>query len=128
MSLIHIGAAREGITTGDAGKPGLHARSTLIAAIAFLTLVDLFAAQAILPVLAARYHTTAGAMGVAVNACTLGMAVGSLGVALLTMRSLYRVGAAAPASTETSRAATGFMPRMVTPARVAPTSLSAAKA
>jgi MFS transporter, YNFM family, putative membrane transport protein len=57
------------------------ARSGLIATTAFLTLVDLFATQAILPSLAAAYHVRPAAMGLAVNAATLGMALGSLGVA-----------------------------------------------
>src|SRR5437763_6701043 len=57
------------------------ARTALIATTAFLTLVDLFATQAILPSLAAAYGVRPAAMGLAVNAATLGMAIGSLGVA-----------------------------------------------
>jgi predicted MFS family arabinose efflux permease len=57
-------------------------RSLVIGSTAFLTLVDLFATQAILPALAAAYDVGPAAMGLAVNAATLGMAVGSLGVAL----------------------------------------------
>jgi len=49
---------------------------------AFLTVVDLFATQAILPSLAAHYHVSPGMMGVAVNATTFGMAVAGLGAAL----------------------------------------------
>lgn len=56
-------------------------RSLVIGSTAFLTLVDLFATQAILPSLAAAYGVGAAAMGLAVNAATLGMALGSLGVA-----------------------------------------------
>ena len=56
-------------------------RQTLIALTAFLTLVDLFAAQAILPSLARAYNVTPAAMGFAVNASTLGMAIAGLGVA-----------------------------------------------
>jgi predicted MFS family arabinose efflux permease len=56
-------------------------RSLVIGSTAFLTLVDLFATQAILPALAAAYDVGAAAMGLAVNAATLGMAAGSLGVA-----------------------------------------------
>ena len=59
-------------------------RSLLIGSTAFLTLVDLFAAQAILPSLAAAYGVGAAAMGLAVNAATLGMALGSLGVAFFS--------------------------------------------
>lgn len=61
-------------------------RSTIIALMGFLTLVDLFAAQAILPSLADKYGVTPAAMGFAVNASTLGMAVACLGVGLLSTR------------------------------------------
>jgi MFS transporter, YNFM family, putative membrane transport protein len=61
-------------------------RTVVIALIAFLTVVDLFATQAILPALAARYGVSPAAMGTAVNATTLGMAISSLGVALLSRR------------------------------------------
>ena len=63
--------------------PSMHAwrRQALIALTAFLTLVDLFAAQAILPSLARAYNVTPAAMGFAVNASTLGMAIAGLGVA-----------------------------------------------
>jgi len=57
-----------------------------IGLIAFLTLVDLFATQAILPALTLAYHSTPAAMGVAVNASTLGMAVAGLLVALFSRR------------------------------------------
>jgi predicted MFS family arabinose efflux permease len=63
-----------------------------VAAIAFLTLVDLFAAQAILPALTVAYGVTPASMGVAVNASTLGMAVAGLGVALLNRRIPRRAG------------------------------------
>jgi MFS transporter, YNFM family, putative membrane transport protein len=59
-------------------------RSALIATTAFLTLVDLFATQAILPSLAAAYGVRPAAMGLAVNAATLGMAAGSLAVAFFS--------------------------------------------
>jgi len=68
------------------------ARSTLIATTAFLTLVDLFATQAILPSLAAAYHVRPAAMGLAVNAATLGMAVGSLAVAFFSRHIERRLG------------------------------------
>lgn len=63
-----------------------------IAITAFLTVVDLFAAQAILPSLTARYGVTPAEMAVAVNACTLGMAVSSLAVALFSARIDRRKG------------------------------------
>jgi predicted MFS family arabinose efflux permease len=67
-------------------------RSAIIGLTAFLTLVDLFAAQALLPTLAHRYQVPPSAMGVAVNASTLGMAVASLIVALLSPRIHRRTG------------------------------------
>src|SRR5437763_3588529 len=68
------------------------ARSALIATTAFLTLVDLFATQAILPSLAAAYHVRPAAMGLAVNAATLGMAAGSLAVAFFSRHIERRLG------------------------------------
>ena len=59
-------------------------RSIVIGITAFLTVVDLFAAQALLPLLVEHYHVTPAAMGLAVNACTLGMAIGGLSVALFS--------------------------------------------
>ncbi len=57
-------------------------RKLMVATVAFLTVVDLFAMQALLPSLAAHYAVSPAAMGLAVNACTLGMAISSLAVAL----------------------------------------------
>ncbi|MFI0844387.1 MFS transporter [Mesorhizobium sp. IMUNJ 23232] len=57
-------------------------RFAIIALIAFLTLVDLFAAQAILPSLVQKFHVSRAAMGFAVNASTFGMAVAGIAVAL----------------------------------------------
>lgn len=54
------------------------ARSLLIGVIGFLTLVDLFATQAILPSLAAEYGVSPSQIGVAANATTLGMAAAGL--------------------------------------------------
>ena len=51
---------------------------------AFLTVVDLFATQAILPSLARHYGVSPAAMGFAVNASTMGMAVSGLAVALFS--------------------------------------------
>ena len=59
-------------------------RTVLIGTIAFLTLVDLFATQAILPVLARTYAVTPAAMGFAVNAATIGMAIAGLAVAFFS--------------------------------------------
>jgi len=71
---------------------GVFTRSLVIGTIAFLTLVDLFAAQAILPSLVKRYGVTPGAMGFAVNASTMGMAVAGLGVALFSSKIDRRLG------------------------------------
>lgn len=68
------------------------ARTFIVALTAFLTLVDLFATQALLPALAQAYAVSPAAMGLAVNACTLGMAVSSLAVALLGGRIERRRG------------------------------------
>lgn len=59
-------------------------QTIIIGFIGFLTLVDLFAAQAILPTLVKTYHVTPGAMGLAVNASTLGMAIAGLVVSLIS--------------------------------------------
>ncbi|WP_395648208.1 MFS transporter [Terricaulis sp.] len=64
----------------------------VIGVTAFLTVVDLFATQAILPALAMHYGVAPSAMGVAVNATTLGMALSGLGVALFSARINRRVG------------------------------------
>lgn len=62
----------------------MHLRSLVIGVIGFLTLVDLFATQAILPSLAKLYGVAPGVIGLAVNASTIGMAVSCLGVALIS--------------------------------------------
>ena len=64
----------------------------VIAITAFLTVVDLFATQALLPTLASHYKVSAGTMGLAVNACTLGMAIGGLSIALFSDRIERRSG------------------------------------
>jgi MFS transporter, YNFM family, putative membrane transport protein len=71
---------------------GLVGRSVIIGLTAFLTVVDLFATQAILPSLVDIYHVTPAAMGVAVNASTLGMAVAGLAMAFLSRRIERRRG------------------------------------
>jgi predicted MFS family arabinose efflux permease len=69
---------------GRLAAGGGAARDVGIALLAFLTVVDLFAAQAILPTLQMRYDTTPAVMGLAVNASTLGMAAAGLLVALFS--------------------------------------------
>ena len=61
-------------------------RAFTIGLTAFLTVVDLFATQAILPALAQAYGVSPAEMGFAVNATTIGMAAGGLAVALLGRR------------------------------------------
>jgi len=61
-------------------------RTILISLIAFLTVVDLFGTQAILPALAQSYGVTPAAIGFAVNATTMGMAVACLTIAYFSHR------------------------------------------
>lgn len=67
-------------------------RSLVIGLIGFLTLVDLFAAQAILPSLVKVYGVSPAAMGFAVNASTFGMAAACLGIALISRHLDRRTG------------------------------------
>ena len=67
-------------------------RSLVIGLTAFLTVVDLFATQAILPSLTRAYGVTPAAMGFAVNSTTMGMAVAGLAVAFLSRRIDRRQG------------------------------------
>lgn len=64
-------------------------RLVIFGIIGFLTLTDLFAAQAILPSLARHYGVSPSQIGLAVNASTFGMAVSCLGVAVIS-RNLNR--------------------------------------
>ncbi|MEM7721765.1 MAG: MFS transporter [Pseudomonadota bacterium] len=61
-------------------------RSAMIAIIAFLTLIDLFGSQALLPTLVETYGVSPGTMGFAVNASTIGMAAASLVVAIFARK------------------------------------------
>jgi predicted MFS family arabinose efflux permease len=67
-------------------------RSVVIGLTAFLTLVDLFATQAILPSLTRAYGVTPAAMGFAVNSSTMGMAVAGLIVSWFSRRIDRRFG------------------------------------
>lgn len=87
---MHDGIALATRSSLTAGSP--LARFALIALMAFLTVVDLFAAQALLPSLVMHFGVSPAAMGLAVNACTLGMAVGGLTVALFGHRWPRRKG------------------------------------
>lgn len=90
---ITAGPAMSAAMPAPAAPAGI-GRGVVIALTAFLTLVDLFATQAILPTLARHYGVGPGAMGTAVNACTLGMAASGLAVALLGQRLDRRRGVA----------------------------------
>jgi len=87
-----------GATLVDVGAPlhrpseGVVFRSLVIGLTAFLTVVDLFATQAILPSLARSYGVTPAAMGFAVNASTMGMAVAGLAVGLFSRHIDRRMG------------------------------------
>ncbi|OFX06237.1 MAG: MFS transporter [Alphaproteobacteria bacterium RIFCSPHIGHO2_12_FULL_63_12] len=67
----------------------------IIGVIGFLTLVDLFAAQAILPSLAKRFAASPSEIGIAVNAGTIGMAIAGVGVVFWGRRVDRRVGVVA---------------------------------
>jgi MFS transporter, YNFM family, putative membrane transport protein len=67
-------------------------RTAVIGLTAFLTVVDLFATQAILPSLTRAYGVTPAAMGFAVNSSTMGMAVAGLLVSLFSQRIDRRLG------------------------------------
>ena len=79
-------------TTTHAHSPGAVRRSLVIGLTAFLTVVDLFATQAILPSLTRHYGVTPAAMGFAVNASTFGMAFASLAVGFFSPRIDRRLG------------------------------------
>src|SRR5271169_1077769 len=71
---------------------GALVRTIVIGLTAFLTVVDLFATQAILPSLTRAYQVTPAAMGFAVNSSTMGMAVAGLIVSLFSQRINRRLG------------------------------------
>lgn len=83
---------RPAAVTMDAHSPGAALRSFVIGLTAFLTVVDLFATQAILPSLTRHYGVTPAAMGFAVNASTFGMAVAGLIVGFLSPHINRRTG------------------------------------
>src|SRR6516165_10731593 len=75
------------------GHPsGVLLRTMVIGLTAFLTVVDLFATQAILPSLTRAYHVTPAAMGFAVNASTMGMAAAGLIVSMFSQHIDRRFG------------------------------------
>lgn len=70
----------EGALRGDRPRDVVR-RSTIVAVVSFLTLIDLFGSQALLPQIIDAYQTDPGLAGLAVNAATLGMAIAGLTVA-----------------------------------------------
>jgi MFS transporter, YNFM family, putative membrane transport protein len=76
----------------QAHSSGVLLRTIVIGLTAFLTVVDLFATQAILPSLTRAYGVTPAAMGFAVNSSTMGMAVAGLIVSLFSQRIDRRLG------------------------------------
>jgi predicted MFS family arabinose efflux permease len=89
----------QSISAFDAVDADVHAhasgallRTIVIGLTAFLTVVDLFATQAILPSLTRAYGVTPAAMAFAVNSSTTGMAVSGLVVSLLSQRIDRRLG------------------------------------
>jgi MFS transporter, YNFM family, putative membrane transport protein len=87
-----MAASASTIAHPDHPSEGALARNTIIGVTAFLTLVDLFATQAILPSLVERFQSTPGMVGLAVNASTLGMAIAALAVALFSAQIDRRQG------------------------------------
>jgi predicted MFS family arabinose efflux permease len=83
---------KSGIGEMEGHSPGVVLRSIIIGLTAFLTVVDLFATQAILPSLARHYQVTPAAMGFAVNATTMGMAAAGLVVGFFSPRIDRRLG------------------------------------
>jgi predicted MFS family arabinose efflux permease len=89
------GARGSALPQGDGAKSERAAIKHLVVALtAFLTLIDLFAIQAILPSLAIAYRVSSVEIGAAANACTLGMAISSLVTALIAGRLPRRAGVA----------------------------------
>jgi len=86
----HAGTTAE--TLMQRSRTGAFRRSVVIALTAFFTLVDLFATQAILPSLTKHYGVSPAAMGLAVNASTLGMAIAGLAMAFVSHRIERRLG------------------------------------
>ncbi len=69
-----------GLLMGDRPRDVVR-RSVIISIVSFLTLIDLFGAQALLPQIIVAFRSDPGTAGFAVNAATLGMAVSGMTVA-----------------------------------------------
>ena len=92
MPMVMSGVADEVLGYDQESRREVLQRSTIIALIAFLTLIDLFGSQALLPTLVETYGVTPAAMGFAVNATTIGMAAASLVVAIFARKIDRRQG------------------------------------
>src|SRR5262249_62377670 len=91
--MSHMSSAADVVDAGAHSETARVIRRTIIIGlIAFLTVVDLFATQAILPSLTQAYQVTPAAMSFAVNASTMGMAVAGLSVAFFSRRIDRRMG------------------------------------
>lgn len=77
-----------------ATPPSTFRRELVVGLMAFLTVVDLFATQAILPSLVRHYGVSPAAMGLAVNVSTMGMAMAGLAVAFFLRHIDRRLGIA----------------------------------
>src|SRR5258706_7736105 len=76
----------------DSPMMTIHLPRIVIGVTAFLTVVDLFATQALLPTLTRFYGVTPAQMGIAVNASTFGMAASGLAVGFFSRRIDRRLG------------------------------------
>src|SRR5689334_21025498 len=92
MTDIPVQATAPNTSMIQTHSPGIVLRSVVVGLTAFLTVVDLFATQAILPSLARHYQVTPAAMGFAVNATTMGMALAGLIVGFFSPRIDRRLG------------------------------------
>ena len=91
--MSHISSAADALhMDGHSDTARVVRRTIVIGLIAFLTVVDLFATQAILPSLTQAYQVTPAAMSFAVNASTMGMAVAGLTVAFFSRQIDRRTG------------------------------------
>src|ERR1044072_3456371 len=91
MAETHVMAAAPEMEA-ERGGAGALLRTLVIGLMAFLTVVDLFATQAILPSLVKHYQVSRAPMGFAVNASPIGMAVSGLAVAFFSRRINRRLG------------------------------------
>jgi MFS transporter, YNFM family, putative membrane transport protein len=91
--MTYISAGIKSETVDMHGQsPGVVLRSLIIGLTAFLTVVDLFATQAILPSLTRHYNVSPAAMGFAVNSSTMGMAIAGLVVGFFSQHIDRRLG------------------------------------